>query len=234
MTMVELSRCTPGRDASHFPGSPVIGRHAPAPQGGAEKALSSSHDTLLTVPRPLRRRVPRHPLHAPRCLPWPSPRLVQARPPLDPFRANDGAAGFASCRGPASCLHPASTPTSRPTPGASLPGPWRLPGPGPTPAGCRELVARLRHEVVSFATAPELLDAHQYVRAVLAGVMITSGISSSHRLGFSTWVTRWLLVVIGRVDGSLSVTLTLRNDPRTWGRGPPFPQILDRLQRSSQ
>src|SRR4029453_5558249 len=40
---------------------------------GAEEALSSSHDTPLTVPRPLRRRVPWHPLQAPRCRPWPSP-----------------------------------------------------------------------------------------------------------------------------------------------------------------
>src|SRR4029450_8681018 len=40
---------------------------------GAEEALSSSHDTLLTVPRPLRRRALGHPLQAPRCPPWPSP-----------------------------------------------------------------------------------------------------------------------------------------------------------------
>ena len=58
-------------------------------------------------------------------------------------------------------LHPASTPTSRPTPGASLPGTLASPRTGLAPAGCRELVARLRHEVVSFLTAPELLDAHQ-------------------------------------------------------------------------
>jgi len=32
---------------------------------------------------------------------------------------------------------------------------------GLAPAGCRELVARLRHGVVSFLTAPELLDAHR-------------------------------------------------------------------------
>ena len=40
---------------------------------GAEEGLSSSLDNLLTVPRPLRRRVHRHPLQDPGCLPWPSP-----------------------------------------------------------------------------------------------------------------------------------------------------------------
>ena len=56
-------------------------------------------------------------------------------------------------------LHPASTPASRPTPGVSLPGTLASPRTGLAPAGSRELVARLRHEVVSFLTAPELLDA---------------------------------------------------------------------------
>jgi hypothetical protein len=58
-------------------------------------------------------------------------------------------------------LCPASTPTSRPTSGASLPGTLASPRTGLAPAGCRELVARLRHGVVSFLTAPELLDAHR-------------------------------------------------------------------------
>jgi hypothetical protein len=40
---------------------------------GATEGLSSSHDTPLTIPRPLRRRVPWHPLQALRCRPWPSP-----------------------------------------------------------------------------------------------------------------------------------------------------------------
>ena len=47
-------------------------------------------------------------------------------------------------------LHPASTPTSQPTPGASLPGTLASPRTGLSPAGCRELVARLRHDC-SFA-----------------------------------------------------------------------------------
>ena len=43
-------------------------------------------------------------------------------------------------------LHPASTPASRPKPGASLPGTLASPRTGLAPAGCRELVARLRHD----------------------------------------------------------------------------------------
>ena len=43
-------------------------------------------------------------------------------------------------------LHPASTPASQPTPGASLPGTLASPRTGLSPAGCRELVARLRHD----------------------------------------------------------------------------------------
>ena len=42
--------------ARHFPGPPVIDGHAPDPRRvGAEEGLSSSRDTLLHVPRPLRR-----------------------------------------------------------------------------------------------------------------------------------------------------------------------------------
>jgi hypothetical protein len=40
---------------------------------GVETDLSSSKDTLLTIPRPLRREVLRHPLQDPWCRPWPSP-----------------------------------------------------------------------------------------------------------------------------------------------------------------
>lgn len=44
-------------------------------------------------------------------------------------------------------IHPASTPTSRPTPGASLPGTLASPRTGLTPAGCHELLVRLRHVI---------------------------------------------------------------------------------------
>src|SRR5215217_7336822 len=55
----------------------------------------------------------------------------------------------------------ASTPGSRPTPGVLLPGTLASPRAGLAPAGCRELVARLRRRSLpSVTSAPELLDAH--------------------------------------------------------------------------
>src|SRR5215203_4180213 len=71
---------------------------------------------------------------------------MQARLPLGPL-----ARGFLTT--PQASLHaadwpvaprPASTPGSRPTPGAALPGTLASPRTGLPPAGCRELVARLR------------------------------------------------------------------------------------------
>ena len=76
---------------------------------------------------------------------------------------------------------PASTPASRPTPGASLPGTLAFPRTGLAPAGSRELVARLRHEVVSFLTASELLDAHQGMPSKV--VIIAHCCSTSRGLG---------------------------------------------------
>jgi hypothetical protein len=112
---------------------------------GAEEALSSSHDTLLTVPRPLRRRVPWHPLQAPRCRPWPSPaewRLGSLLAAVAVFLTTPQASLDAADWSVAP--RPASTPGSRPTPGAALPGTLASPRTGLAPAGCRELVARLR------------------------------------------------------------------------------------------
>ena len=53
----------------------------------------------------------------------------------------------------------ASTAGSLPTPGAVLPGTLASPRAGLTPAGCHELVARLRHVDLLVALASELLDA---------------------------------------------------------------------------
>jgi hypothetical protein len=79
----------------------------------------------------------------------------------------DDAAGFASCCGPASRpprfqgrSSSASTPGSRPTPGVLLPGTLASPRAGLTPAGCRELGARLHPRSSFHHSAPELLDAH--------------------------------------------------------------------------
>src|SRR5262249_12174960 len=53
----------------------------------------------------------------------------------------------------------ASTTGSHPPPGAALPGTLASPRAGLTPAGCHELVARLRRPPPPFSLAPELLDA---------------------------------------------------------------------------
>src|SRR6266545_2200645 len=58
-------------------------------------------------------------------------------------------------------LHPASHPASRPRTGAFLPGTLASPRAGLPPAGCRELVARLRGPPPPFSLAPELLDARR-------------------------------------------------------------------------
>src|SRR4029453_18237127 len=118
---------------------------------GATEGLSSSHDNLPTVPRPLRRRVPWHPLQAPRCRPWPSPSEYRLGSLLAACAVilND-AAGFASCCGPVGCpprtgaVFPRLDPGLSPDAGVLLPGPWASPRAGLTRAGRRELVARLR------------------------------------------------------------------------------------------
>ena len=76
---------TAARPSHPFP-SPVIGGTSlPAPRRhGAETALPSSKINRATVPIPLRRGVPRHPLQDQRCRPWPSPYLDGLGSPLSP------------------------------------------------------------------------------------------------------------------------------------------------------
>jgi len=156
--------------ACHFPASPVIGRHCfPNPQPGATEGLSSSHDNLPTVPRPLRRRVPWHPLQAPRCRPWPSPSEYRLGSLLAACAVilND-AAGFASCCGPVGCPPRTGGGLPPPRPRAltrrrecCYRGPWRLPGPDSHRLAAVSL--SLGYVVVPsfrWSSAPELLDAH--------------------------------------------------------------------------
>ena len=56
-------------------------------------------------------------------------------------------------------LHPASHPASRRRTGASLPGTLASPRTGLPPAGCPELVERLRHDDLLVIAAPALLGA---------------------------------------------------------------------------
>ncbi len=79
----------------------------PHPQIGAEEALSSSQDNLLTVPRPIRREVLEHPAPGSQVLSMAFAVKVSARLPLGSLTPSFSydAAGFTSCCGPASC-HP--------------------------------------------------------------------------------------------------------------------------------
>ena len=103
----------------------------PDRRSGAEEDLSSSKDTLLTIPRPLRREILRHPLQALWCRPWPSPfgeRLGSSSSVQRTDRRND-AAGFTSCCGLVSCSAPLRTRPLDHARGLHYRGPWRLPGP---------------------------------------------------------------------------------------------------------
>jgi hypothetical protein len=157
--------------ACHFPALTGY-RQALLPEPrrlGATEGLSSSHDNLPTVPRPLRRRVPWHPLQAPRCRPWPSPSEYRLGSLLAACAVilND-AAGFASCCGPVGC--PPRTGGGLPPPRhrdlarrreCCYRGPWRLPGPDSHRLAAVSL--SLGYVVVPsfrWSSAPELLDAH--------------------------------------------------------------------------
>jgi hypothetical protein len=64
---------TSSRPATTSRSSRLIGNPASQADPGAEEDLSSSLANPLTIPCPLRREVPRHPLQDQECRPWPSP-----------------------------------------------------------------------------------------------------------------------------------------------------------------
>jgi hypothetical protein len=106
---------------------------------GAEEGLSSSQDSLLAVQRPLRRRVPGHPLQVPGCRPWPSPNVNGLGSLLIRLSAgitDDACSGFAARCRPVSCSPPHRdfvAPLRRQDLARRREpcyrGPWRLPGP---------------------------------------------------------------------------------------------------------
>src|SRR5215203_6520657 len=101
----------------------------------------------------------------------------------------------------------ASTPGSRPTPGVLLPGTLASPRTGLAPAGCRELVARLRRRSLpSVTSAPELLDAH------------SDGITD--RTGWRDR-RRHAAVLAARPDGQLTGRHTAAHRPDSW----PAPRV---------
>ena len=96
---------TPTRPAIHFPGSPVIGRHAPVtiPQAtGPGRASPVPAATLDTFRAPYAGEFLTAALPGSSPLPWPSPRFREARHSLarPEGRLSNDAAGFASCYGP--------------------------------------------------------------------------------------------------------------------------------------
>ena len=96
---------TPTRPAVHFPGSPVIGRHAPVttPQvTGPGRASPVPAATLDTFRAPYAGEFLTAALPGSSPLPWPSPRFREARHSLarPHGRLSNDAAGFASCYGP--------------------------------------------------------------------------------------------------------------------------------------
>ena len=140
---------------THFAVWRLIGLGAPSPPGGwhptgltagAETGLSCFHDGCLTIPRPLRRRVPRG------CASkffTPSMAFAlssRARLPVVPSRGLiSDAAGFTSCCGLVSCTLPkrarprATTPRSPRTPAGYYEGALVPPSAGLPPASHREL-----------------------------------------------------------------------------------------------
>src|SRR5512133_3423359 len=78
----------------------------------------------------------------------------------------------------------ASTPGSRPTPGVLLPGTLASPQTGLTPAGCRELVARLR-------------------RGALLSVVLGAR-AAGRTLRQNRGEEQWLLIGLGRGPGEPS------------------------------
>ena len=145
----------------HFPGVPVINKLVPDLRRiRAKEGLSGSHDNFWYVPLPLRRRVLRHPLQNPRCLPWPSPNthklgslhFLFSQKPLRRCRIR-------FMRRSAHRIHLTSNQASLPKPKVLLPRTLASPWTGLTPASYRELVARLRHFSLLGVMTPELLDA---------------------------------------------------------------------------
>jgi hypothetical protein len=134
---------TPTRPAIHFPGSPVIRRHAPAaptPQAARPgRASPVPAVTLDTFRAPYAGESLTAALPGSTPLPWPSPRIRGARHSLHPAltgETSNDAAGFASCYGPhrrspfTGPLTLGSDPARFPAePPACYRASWQLPGP---------------------------------------------------------------------------------------------------------
>ncbi len=132
---------TPTRPAVHFPGSPVIRRHAPATRSAGHRAgegLPSSRRHYRHVPRPIRRGVLRGCASRLFAASMAFTLISGARHSLLPpeGETSNDAAGFASCYGPhrrppQGLLTLGSDPARFPAkPPACYRASWQLPGPG--------------------------------------------------------------------------------------------------------
>ena len=146
---------------SRFPGLPVIGQASlpTTPQtAGVKTAPPGSHDDHSRVQRPLRRKVPQHPLLKQRRLPWPSPCHQRLGPLLaHPQRTgphNDAYSGLTHVTDHATASTPLRTRPLDHARGHRYQGPRRL----PRPDSHRQATVNLslpRHAVLLFPMAPE-------------------------------------------------------------------------------
>ena len=161
---------TPTRPAIHFPGSPVIGRHAPVtlPQvtgpGRASPVPAAAIDAFR-APYAGESLTAAPPGSSP--LPWPSPRFREARHSLarPEGRLSNDAAGFASCygphhRSPCRAFDAGLRPRPFPDEAASLlPGLLAATRTGLPPAGDDELTNTRKHHALRHGAPPVLLGA---------------------------------------------------------------------------
>jgi hypothetical protein len=152
---------------------PAVSRHlrlstdaAPIPRRDrAEEGLPSSQNNSLTVPRPIHREVPPHPLQDSGCVPWPSP---CSRGLGSSLTALTGGEHLRRRRlrlmlRTGQLIHPASNPASQRRTEVSLPGTLASPGTGLSPASCPELTETPNRP--NAAICRSVLGAHEHVFA---------------------------------------------------------------------
>lgn len=121
-------------------------------------------------------------------------RLGSPLPPLPrglltTLQASLHAADRPVARPPLRTLPRASTPDSHPTPAGALPRTLASPRTGLTPAGCRELLARLHRRTPSM-TAPELLDARGSKTGLVRELVVRRRSSKAHMVNLNALMIR--------------------------------------------
>jgi hypothetical protein len=124
---------------------------------------------------------------------------------------------------------PASTPGSRPTPGVLLPGTLASPRTGLTPAGCRELVARLRRG----ALLSVVLGARAAGRTFLQNQPDASAVAPGRPLSRPAPTSAWTLMPLSRRSGPWPTTTRCSGScPQAktagWQEAPGDPAVAER------